>query len=93
MNVRHIFRGIGVVNPNSIYNEFVFVATWFQHQAFFPPVIFTVPDHGQAAGHPLIEVAAQINLFRLVTAQYESHLPFWSNGRKAGRSFRFLDGF
>ena len=76
------------MNPFAVHDELVFVTARRQYQSLFPPAIVTVPEHGQAAGNPLIEVTAQINLFRFMSIQTESHFSFCSGGQKAGWSFR-----
>ncbi len=62
-NVRHIFAGVGIVPLASIHDELVFVTAGRKCQPLFPQAVIRVADHAQAGWMPVVEIAADIDVF------------------------------
>jgi len=55
--------------PSSVHDELVFVAAGQKSKPFFPQARLRAADHAQAGRMPVVEITADIDVFRAVTLQ------------------------
>ena len=78
-DVTDVFWGVGIVPPASIHEEFIFVTTGRKCQPFFPQARVRIADHAQAGRMPVVEITADIDVFRAVALQNKINIAAWQD--------------
>ena len=74
MVVGDIFAGVRIVEPAAIHKEFVFITPGRQGQALLPQARVRIADHPQTGRVPVIEIAANVNVFRPGAFQHKINI-------------------